>query len=144
MAALTAAVLGMTHQGNPTIIGLPASAADTFYKGAILCFVAAGGVSPTVTGIGFAGICTETIVIAAAGDLVEVQIDGVVTFSNTDAVLADAGGLLYSPGATAYDNPADAIADAGGTNQLVLGKVLTADTPTVTLELHGSVVAIVA
>lgn len=110
MADLAANVLGMSHQGNVTIIAFPAEAAGTFYKGQCVCLETTGG-KLSLGGFSahdiFVGFCAEYKVVAAADEEVAVAINGVWTFTNGNVAIAEAGDPIYFDASADSNNPAD-------------------------------------
>jgi len=110
MAALSADVRCRIVGNNYIVDGFSANAADTFYKGAVVWIDAAGGVQATVAdGDRILGISPKQQVIAAAGDLVEVVVFGLVWLPvGTNITAADEGSVCCNDAsASQTDNPAD-------------------------------------
>lgn len=141
MAVLTADVVGLSHQGNVTIIEFPADAADTYFIGSLVFTQAAGQV--LITGVvdadTFVGISPKNQVITAAGQMVEVAIDGIWEFPNTNMAIAESGDLLYHDNSADSDNPADLDTYTGLTQESgvdeAVGLVLWTDGTTVKVNL---------
>lgn len=122
--------------GNVTKLKIPAQKADTFYAGAI---VWTDETSPTAsqtplicdpaTGDRVLGFIPYKQVAAAAGDLIEVVVDGIVkippiaSIDNTDV----GEFLIFDAGTAITDNPADCVS-AGDTtladNDAIVGRIL--------------------
>lgn len=142
MGDLTADVVGMTHQGNPTIISFGIGVADTFYKGALV-FIDTGTGLAVTDGISdgdvFVGFAVENKV-AAIGDFIEVAIDGVWTFTNSKMAIAESGENLIHDNSGDSNNPADldsatGITEESGIDQFI-GTILHTDGVTVTVNLN--------
>ena len=135
MADLAANVLGMSHQGNVTIIAFPAAGAGTFYKGQVVMVDAASGklnFGGFAAGDIFVGFCNEYKVVAAADEEVSVAIDGVWTFTNANIAIAEVGDPVWVDVSADSNNPADLDTSTGITEA-------TGDSPVgMLLRVHSS------
>lgn len=129
MAALTADA-NLQHKGTPTKIAIPAVAGgDTFYAGALVYADATAGLAQVVPASGdvLLGICAKQTV-AAAGDLVEVYVDGVWSIPYASAAVGDSDAIIgLNIGTTQSDNPADLTAmaiAALATGDIMFGKMI--------------------
>jgi hypothetical protein len=130
MAALSADIQMSTIENTIVSIKMSANAADTYYKGSVVFIDEAGGVQLTAAGTSAdvpLGISPKNQVIAAAGDMVEVIVQGMVWVPvGTNIAAADEGRLAVCDNDALTDNPADLIswADAVAANDMVFGRIL--------------------
>ncbi len=115
MAALTDDVVFQHDANLPLIIAHIKGAADTYFRGSVLCVTAATGVldASPADADKFVGVCLERVV-AAANDFVRVGVMGRFLFVAATMVDANIGEILHP--LVASDNPADMVAAiaAGG------------------------------
>ena len=136
--AILAADTAVSTFGVPLKINVLASVAgDVFYSGALV-YVDVGGAgvagSATVVpavGDRFLGISPKQQTPAAAGDLVEVYIEGVFEIPNSTLAATDNGDMLvFDSSGTKTDNPADLVAMLQITpvvSDAVVGQIIKAD-----------------
>ena len=134
MAALAADTL-MPHKGTPTKLSVACTGADVFYKNAIVYADAAGTAQVTApAGAGgdyFLGICAEQVTTTAAGDLVDIYVDGLFAIAFLTPDEADVGDVCVADiSGTPTDNQADLETGADATlvgNDILIGKILAID-----------------
>lgn len=136
MAALSADV-HIPHKGTPTKISLPATGADTFYAGALVFIDVSNNTgqvqvaSLAATDV-LAGICAKQVTTTAAGDLVEVYIDGVHALPLSAVAATDVGSFAVCDiNGTWTDNPADVVAAVDitlATNDVLVGPIIGQNT----------------
>ena len=144
MAVLTADAY-MPHEGDANKSTVIAAGALTFYKGAIVWGLAAGGASDApASGDRILGICAAQTTTTAAGDYVEVYTSG--TFSMpamTNVTDADLGDLIvFDAGITITDNAADCVAAGDITlaaSDAVLGRLVRYENSRPVVQITGLV-----
>lgn len=134
MAALTADV-DHPHKGSldQYKLSIPAVAADTFYKGALVYGDATNGlcqVSVPAAGDVLLGVCAKQVV-AAIGDPVDIYAGGLWALTKSTPTEADVGCAMFQDVNVApTDNPADAITledSALEADDILIGKILAVD-----------------
>ena len=126
MAILAAdSTADLRHRGAITWFRRPVSGvADTYYKGAVCSYLAAGKITPvSAASLPMAGFATTTPSGAVTtSDRVEV-FGGEVLIPWGSAAQTDEGTLIYIDVSEASDNPADldAAAATPGTNDVAIG-----------------------
>lgn len=131
--AVLAADVQIPHVGNPTKISIAVAGADVFYAGALVFAAAAGGaVALAAASLPFLGIVARQFTTVAAGDLIEVYVDGVFRFPTGGAItIADQGdALIMDASGTVSDNPADCVSAVDSTlvaTDVLIGQILTVD-----------------
>ena len=85
----------------------PAQGADTYFRGGIATFLAAGRINivHAADDETFAGIVVENTVVAAQDDTVKLYTEGVFAFACSEATIANLGSEFHL--ANASDDPAD-------------------------------------
>jgi len=133
MAVMAADAL-MPHKGTPTKLSVACTGADTFYKNALVFADTAGTAQVSVPDAGdyFLGICAEQVTTTAAGDLVDIYVDGLFAIAFETPAEADVGDVcvvdISDGGRT--DNQTDAMTGADATlanNDILIGKILAID-----------------
>jgi len=116
MAALTADV-HIPHLGpSPDKLSFPATGADTFFAGALVWLDISNNtgqvqVASIADGDIIAGICAKQVTTTAAGDLVELYINGTWALAVGSMVATDIGSAVVSDiSGTITDNEADLVA----------------------------------
>lgn len=128
MAAL-AADINVSSLGTPLKAEFSCNAADTHYQGSIVYVDTAGGAQVTAAaGDRVVGISTTKQVTTAAGQLIEVYINGLFWVPlGTNIAAADEGERLVSDGPTNSDNFADMVAAGDITlaaNDACVGRII--------------------
>jgi hypothetical protein len=129
-------------------MSLPCSGADTFYRGAVVwCDLTSGGATvgqvqcaSIAAGDRVAGIIPYQQTTAAAGDLVEFIIQGLVVLPvGSNVAAADTLSLLlHDISATQTDNPADCVSSLDTTeaaNDCIVGRIRAVTATTMTVQL---------
>ncbi len=129
MGVLTADV-DLPHLGTPTKLTVKAIAGgDTFYKGALVFADATLGLAQVLPAASdkFLGICAKQVV-AAAGDDVEIDVDGIWAMLVSGIAATDVGdAVIMDVSGTLSDNHADVVGATGATvvvTDVLIGKLL--------------------
>ena len=129
MAVLSADV-HIPNLGTPTKLTVNAIAGgDTFYKGALVFADATLGLAQVLPAASdkFLGVCAKQVV-AAAGDPVEIYVDGIWAFAISGLAATDVGdAVIMDADGTLSDNEADLVGATGATvavTDILIGKCL--------------------
>lgn len=150
MAALTADVLGMFHQGNPDIVAL-LTTAGTFFKGSLVSFDISNGTvingvnAALAAGDIFAGVVAVGKTTVAGDLFLEVVIGGIFHFRAGVPAITDVGldvAMIDLSGNS--DNPADILVEAGAAaGDIPIGRLLWSDGDNVIVNTADRFLAIV-
>jgi len=132
--AVLAADVHIPHLGNPTKVPVRVAGADTFYAGACVFAVVATGYAVCLPAAStpFLGICTRHFTTTAAGDYIEIWVNGVFKFPVLTAAIAigSMGDMVIcdaTAAGTLTDNVKDYVVDKVATlaaTDILIGQIV--------------------
>lgn len=128
--AVLAADVNYSSIGQPDKVSFSANGADVFYAGAIVYSDTGGGVQVVpAAGDRAVGVCAKQVTTTAAGDEVEVYVDGIFWVPvGSGITAADEGSIvIHDISASQTDNWADCISLEDATlaaNDIFIGQIM--------------------